>query len=261
MPNRQLTRLRRDWAGLRGRYGIDDPSEISRLESASRKRHTRLRLLRARLEELSAETRTLETELRGIDKALEALLDDSIRRTRSERREAWSPTPVLGYRIWDVRPDGLFGFRQQWDLPTLTARCPTTRTTDEIPHTDGRCGDPPCGIYAAKDLRELLRQHREHDARRLAVGLVGLQGKVVEHERGYRGEHAIVLAVAFPRGNVLFATNDADEILLLFGGIGLQGAWLDRTSLTTEHRPDSNLIFSQIIRYLDKEREGNSPWT
>lgn len=260
MTNRQLSRLQRDWAGLRGRYGIDDPREISELENASRKRQTRLRHLRARLEDLSAEAKTLETELSGIDRTLEALLDDTIRRTRSENREGWSPAPVLGYRIWDVRPDGLFGFREQWKLPNLTALCPTTGTTDEIPHTDGRCGDPPCGIYATKDLHELLHRHRDHDVRRLAVGLVGLRGKVVEHERGYRGQLASVLAIAFPRGNVLYATNDSDELLLVFGGIGLQEAWPDESSMRTTDGRDRDSIIRRISDYLERERERNSQW-
>ena len=71
-------------------------------------------------------------------------------------REAWSPTPVLGYRVWFVLAGAFHGAWERWEHPSLRARCLTTSTDDGVPHTDGRCGPHPCGIYAAKNVRRLL---------------------------------------------------------------------------------------------------------
>ena len=41
-----------------------------------------------------------------------------------------------------------------WDRPFREARCVSGRSERDdgaVPHTDGRCGDPPCGIYAFKE--------------------------------------------------------------------------------------------------------------
>jgi hypothetical protein len=66
-----------------------------------------------------------------------------------------------------------------------------------VPHTDGRCGYPPCGLYCFKEPEQLIGAFGLPTGSRLAVvGLVSLSGKVVEHENGYRAQKARVLAAA-----------------------------------------------------------------
>jgi hypothetical protein len=64
--------------------------------------------------------------------------------------------PVTGYRLWTLRPDGLYGAKQHWSTASLDATCLIYGAGGEIPHTDGRCGRLGCGVYAAKHLEPLL---------------------------------------------------------------------------------------------------------
>lgn len=124
------------------------------------------------------------------------------RRSRPPRTplpEFWSPRAVLGFRLWEMRRR-LHGAWRVWEGPFREARCVSGRTErddGEVPHTDGRCGYPPCGIYAFKDAADLLDAFDlPGGGRRFVYGLVELSGKVVEHERGYRGQRAGVVAAA-----------------------------------------------------------------
>lgn len=260
MTDERLVLLRDEWRRLQQRYGVLDPDEVARLRLASTRRRNRVRQLSERLSALEVERDVLETELAGIERVLEAVLEDAIRSTRARQNETWSPTPVYGYRIWDLRSNGFFGFRERWRASTMTAHCPNTETTDEIPHTDGRCGDPPCGIYAAKSLDTLLDSHGGRQLPHLAVGLVGLEGKVVEHQRGYRGESASVKAIAFARDHVLFTTNDDEEIQMLFEGVSLQSPWNSTEALALGTSIDRDLMIDHVSRFLDSEKERNCKW-
>jgi len=121
------------------------------------------------------------------------------RRPRVPPPEFWSPRPVLGFRMWEVR-GRLHGAFRAWDRPFRVARCVSGRTErddGEVPHTDGRCGDPPCGVYAYKEPDQLLATFGlPEGSRRNVYGLVAMAGKVVEHERGYRGQRVKVVAAA-----------------------------------------------------------------
>jgi hypothetical protein len=59
----------------------------------------------------------------------------------------------------------------------------------------------------------------------MAIGLVAMSGKVVEHEEGWRAERVTVLALAFMRGDRIMATDEPDEIEFLFQGIGFSDDW------------------------------------
>lgn len=109
--------------------------------------------------------------------------------------ETWSPVAVLGYRVWAVTTNGLCGAWRAWPSSRMTADC---SVPGEVPHTDGRCARVAfgCGIYAATSASSLMREAGAPDGLPYAVGLVGLEGKVVQHERGYRAERATVLALA-----------------------------------------------------------------
>ena len=121
--------------------------------------------------------------------------------------EFWSPGLVLGFRTWDLR-GRLFGAWKAWDRPEYEARCLSERTgsdAGEVPHTDGRCGPPPCGLYCFKEPEQLLAAFGvPRGSSRCVLGLVSLSGKVVEHERGYRAQKVRVLAaVVVGRGRVV----------------------------------------------------------
>jgi hypothetical protein len=54
------------------------------------------------------------------------------------------------------------------------------------------------------------------EVRDVAVGVVGLAGKVVEHELGYRAQRASVVALALHHRGTRVVTNRAPEIEALF---------------------------------------------
>ena len=89
----------------------------------------------------------------------------------------WSPTAVLGYRIWTIAGGRFCGHWQIWHSPTKLATC---AAEGQLPHTDGRCAEVAfgCGVYAAKAPRPLLagKDIRRHSS--FAVGLVGLEGEL-----------------------------------------------------------------------------------
>lgn len=96
----------------------------------------------------------------------------------------WSPTAVVGWRGWTWSNGALHGMWLEWPTPSLTAGC------------RHGCEKPPrwsctCGIYATMD-----RNHVTHGN---VLGEVELTGRVVEHEHGYRAQHARILTLYAPR--------------------------------------------------------------
>lgn len=126
--------------------------------------------------------------------------------TRSDPRagaEWWSPRPVLGYRLWEMREGRLHGAWTPWPTHRKTAVCldKQSRATGPVPHDAAECRRPPCGIYALASPGRLRRAAEHAIVNRavpttLAIGLVAMWGRVVEHEHGYRAEHAEVVALA-----------------------------------------------------------------
>jgi len=112
----------------------------------------------------------------------------------------WSPHPVYGIRVWQLIGDELHGARLAWRIPQQTARC-LRRGIDSgpVPHDVGECAKPPCGIYAVKDptwISDLVRPWFRQGPVTIAVGVVALSGRVIEHDSGYRAEHAEVVSIA-----------------------------------------------------------------
>ena len=260
--SQDLRQVVRVWERLRIRYGASEPPpEVDRLQRAGQRRLARLKHLRSQLSDLTAEIVVLEAEKEGLDRTLGLVLDTALRDLKAKHSEAWSPVPVLGFRIWDLRPTGFYGFREHWHHHTLGAYCPTTNTSQEVPHTDGSCGEPPCGIYAAKDVVVLLSENSGHQIERLAVGMVGMAGKVVEHERGYRSQEATVLAIAFARDGTVRLTDDPLEIQLLFQGIGLATPPTPDTRRGRGQPPiTQSEAHQKIITYLQEQQRRRAEW-
>lgn len=127
---------------------------------------------------------------------------------------------IFGYRAWGIAWNRLRGVRVSWPVPTIEARCldyGRRAGTDpaEVPHTDGSCGPPPCGIYATRKAAAAL-DAIEHKGP-IALGVVALSGKVVEHEYGYRAARATAVAVlVVSHGEAMrFDGVEVDELFLV----------------------------------------------
>jgi hypothetical protein len=97
-----------------------------------------------------------------------------------------------------------------------------------VPHAAGECGPPPCGIYVAKDPQDLISGYSRDAAWAMLVGegvrllepgvygAVALSGRVVEHERGYRGARADVLGVVAVGGHRMAVIDRPEALQTLF---------------------------------------------
>ncbi len=219
----RLHKIRAVW-GTRTRF----PPEAQRLEDlivdrriAAAALQYRIEAARLAAEDLATAMRALTAEIGGYEAGLEAILRKVLEDATGWSKPMWSPIPVFGYRLWWVTPEGLQGAtRFVWRLPHLSARCGRLAGTDdgEVPHTDGRCGRPPCGIYALKDPATLVRfaVPTSIDGPGVVIGLTALSGKVVEHDEGYRARHARVLAAAVLHPGRIVIGSDPDWIASLF---------------------------------------------
>lgn len=203
---------------LTRRYGdLGIEAEVRSIRDARQRHRLEMDRLNEDFDRIVERRRATLEAIEKLDRTLRALIDDVVGSTRRQRNEGWSPVPVLGFRAWVVEDGRLHGAWEMWPLPRSTATCKRSPDADEVPHTDGRCGPPPCGLYALKRADDLLDVTGWHGAR-VAIGLVEMSGKVVEHTKGYRAEHmeVIALGVVDPRGVLLI---DAPEDLqAAFGG-------------------------------------------
>ncbi len=239
---------------FRDRYGdLPEFEPLERLDHAIAARRARLSHLRGIAAEIDADIKVVETELSGIERGIEALLGDVLPRVERQFQEAWSPTPVLGYRIWAWSNGELHGVRTRWETPTLEATCETTRSRVEIPHSDGRCGRLGCGIYAAKDVHRLLDEFAPALRSSFAVGLVALSGKVVEHEHGYRGASATVVALVAVDSMRAELAADPEHLREVFAG--------GRLTESSVSLPDRPALFNVIVEYLTEQERRQDPWT
>ena len=214
----RLAELRREIRRYQDRYGeIPGMVDLSKANSAMTTRQRRLELLRRDEERIRAQIDSMTSEVQRIEKWLEFCLEDVITRAKREFAEGWSPRPVLGYRIWGVGKEVLHGVKMPWEGRTLVAACLSKGGTEEIPHTDGRCGRLGCGVYAAKTVDPLYVEFDVHGIGDVALGLVALSGKVVEHDEGYRAAEATVVALGASMGHHLVLTSDPDQIEEIFG--------------------------------------------
>ena len=212
-----LRRLLGELERLRERYGggPDIQHELP-LRSSIARRRKRIEIIRRHIDELAEEAATLERELVGYRAGLVAHLTHLVDRLRHDHAEGWSPTPVMGYRMWALLHDRVEGVRRVWPTSRLRATCGAGYDDVEIPHTDGRCGRLGCGVYAAKRPEPVLESFRPASGHRYVAGRVAMTGKVVEHDTGYRAEVAEAVAVVAAGRHGVLATRDPALIDALF---------------------------------------------
>lgn len=184
------------------------------------------------------------------------------RRPRAQRvplPEFWSPQAVLGFRMWEVR-GRLQGAWRAWDRPAYEARCVSGRSERDdgaVPHTDGRCGTPACGIYGFKEPAHLLAAFGLPEGwRRFVFGLVALSGKVVEHERGFRGQKAGVVAAAVMGRGVMVRVEGAERLQSLFAAPDATVSGLVATDpAVVEEVGDPLEMVDAVVSYLSLARD------
>jgi len=123
-----LDRLRQ----LVGAVSADEEpgTEVDRLESAVSRREVARRGLRRQIEHLrdriaglEMEVGTIDGEVLGLERALEALYRDTAEHRGLDFTQWWSPMPIVGHRAWLIEEDGLHGARVRWTSRHLTAGC------------------------------------------------------------------------------------------------------------------------------------------
>lgn len=237
---------------LRKRYGrrsIATPRD--RLSTAISRRRYQLLEVRKQIVELEQRAKTIEAELEGFDKGMAALVIDEIAGYERDYPEAWSPTEVLGFRIWTIEHNELVGARFVWETPVYEATCEANPASDEVPHTDERCGRLGCGVYATKRLEDLLGVHVHESTRDYLAGLVALGGKVVEHEKGYRAARAEVVSAALIGRDREVLSSDSEVIAGIF--VDPTGALSSTSSVAI-----TNPLLSRMVEHLSQRKD--QPW-
>ncbi|MGH8911388.1 MAG: hypothetical protein ACRDVD_02670, partial [Acidimicrobiia bacterium] len=201
---------------LERRYG-DLGTDITwdRLVMKQNRNRARLDVIDDQLDELSVERRRLQSEDRRIELVKCTLVDEIAQQVRERENEGWSPTPVVGYRVWSIVSDTVVGATgHPWRAPVIEAECDGARPDDDLPHTDHLCSrvGHGCGIYASVQPGPVTPAGSTD----WVVGIVLLSGKVVEHEHGYRAAHARVAALVAHSDDRLLVTGDATKIDALF---------------------------------------------
>lgn len=208
----------------RQRYRIDDRlAPLDSLEKSLNRRRLRAAALKRRLEELEillvevrGELRAVQSEIEGSRRTGALLIEEILDRVQIEMGEAWSPRPVMGYRVWRIEDNRVLGNQVHWASPTMVSACLRGNPGDDLPHSVDRCGPPACGIYAVKDLDMFPASLAGGAIHNSVVGVVAMFGKVVEHEEGYRSQRATAVAVSANDGRHQLMTTDPDLIEDLF---------------------------------------------
>lgn len=232
----RVNRLRTRLGELEDRYGVEPDSDVGRLEHQLARRTSRIAVLSERLDEILDELVGLDDERAGLLSAMELVLDEQLDRITEAHDESWSPWPVFGFRIWGVTNRGLVGMFERWKAPTKEAQCAKLPTNRDVPHTDGRCGEPRCGIYATRTPEMAMRGIPPEGG--WAIGLVALSGKVVEHERGYRAQRADVRAIVVSHEGRVLAAEEPRLVDLAFRATVATAALLGRP---VEEWPDERI--------------------
>ncbi len=241
--------LRRRLRTLKQRYGRQRSEPAGyRLELAVNRRRHQLVEIRKQIAELEQRAKVIESELNGFGKGMAALVLEEIAEYERTFPEAWSPTSVLGFRIWVVEDGRLVGARQVWDSPEFTASCTAHPGSDEVPHTDERCGRLGCGIYATKSLDPLFQLHLRESDRNYAVGLIAMSGKVVEHDDGYRAARAEVVSLVLIGKDREIYTTEPEVIAAIFADL--------EAALTSEQsRRLTTPILARIEEHLMERKD------
>ncbi len=214
---KRLAELQRTLRRYEDRYGeLEGMVDLTKARSAMAVRRRRYDRLLEEFERVRKQKDAMESEIDRIEEWIAFCLESVIERAKHDHAEGWSPTAVLGYRLWAVGEDGLHGVKMVWPGPVLEATCLSRGGEIEIPHTDGRCGRLGCGVYAAKTVDPLYTEFDVSAIGDVALGLVALTGKVVEHDDGYRGAIATVVALGASVGRHLLLTSDPSTIEAVF---------------------------------------------
>ena len=208
----------------RQRYPMDDRiAQVLSLEKSMSRRRARAAALTRRLDDLQTQLAEVRSELRAVDAEIEGsrstgalLIEEIIEEVRTEMGEAWSPTPVMGFRVWSIKDNRVMGNQIHWPTPTLESRCLREIPGEDLPHPVSRCGPPACGIYAVKDLGSFAPGVARGVIHHSVVGIVAMCGKVVEHEAGYRAQKATAIAISANDGEHRLMTTDPGAIEDLF---------------------------------------------
>lgn len=211
-------------AKYRERYHIADLlGPIDSLETSIQRRELRSMALVRRIEQLEKDLAGARRELDAVRAEIEGsrvtgalLIEEILDRVRTEQREAWSPRPFRGFRVWRVHERSIWGNQVVWPEPELESRCLRSIPGDDVPHSVLKCGPPACGIYAVKSLDMFPPEVAGTAIRDSVVGVVAMSGKVIEHELGYRASRARVLAAAINRGGRRRLYRGHEEISELF---------------------------------------------
>ena len=236
---------------------VELSNDITELESEIGRVASELRSIEeAMVDELQTRVATATSRRAATAATLRAKATASGDTIPEETGALWSPTPVLAYRIWGLRGDGLYGAWTRWTESTKTASC---MLGGGVPHTDGRCNEVAfgCGIYAAKDMHQLLRRNGLTLKKDFAAGLVALEGKVVEHERGYRAERTRVLSLIVVHDEVMTIIDDEVEVHEAF--VDPWGGGEETVILLDQ--PGDDCMTRTITSELKKREEGHSTWT
>jgi len=249
----RLAELRAAVRLYQSRYGdLAGMIDLAKANSAMTSRQYRLDKLATEHERIKSEMASLEAEVERIERWVEFCLEDVIARAKADHAEAWSPTPVLGYRLWAVGDDGLHGVKMVWPGRSLTATCLSRGGEQEIPHTDGRCGRLGCGVYAAKTVDPLYTEFDVSSINDVALGLIALTGKVVEHDDGYRGAEATVIALGASFRSHLLLTSDPETLDAVFE---------DPTLILEERKVETEgQRLLEMEMYVEKEARRATPW-
>lgn len=236
-------------------------TEIARLAEVERSR---------RLEHDIAERRLLEgLRLTCVEAEAAKGAERAMRRRRSLARSEvldlndamWSPVPVLGYRIWGVHQGQLHGARTLWPTNRFIATCDEN---GDVPHTDGSCATVAfgCGVYAAKSVTELMAAYSVTEKTLAVIGMVALEGRVVEHSKGYRAEEATVVSAVV----LGLATGAACRIQLVADETEVEELFVDwaesvRNSPGEELFPISTKEMIEMIhQFMEQEASRRSGW-
>lgn len=197
--SQRIAKLRKRLLNLRERYGSEVSMDgVVRLAEKADRRRARVEFLTERIAEMQAEIALLEDERSGYLTGIEALMADLVRTIERRHPEGWSPVPIPGYRMWHVVDNEVTGVVMPWKERSMEAACLHKVPGDDIPHSNGRCGPPACGIYATKSPGFIFGQMTRRPD--WAIGVVGLSGKVVEHRLGYRAQRATIEALCLVAG-------------------------------------------------------------
>lgn len=244
----------------RQRYRIEDRlGPLHGLEKSISRRRVRsaglsrtIEALEAELTRARSELRVIETEIEGSRAAGALLISEIIDRVREEKGEAWSPTPIRGFRVWRIEDGSVMGNQVHWTETSLSSVCLRDVPGDDVPHSVERCGPPACGIYAVKHLSMLPEEVAAGRIKRSIVGVVALSGKVIEHELGYRAEHArVVAAVANDAGRILI-TDDPEHLDALFH---------DPLHVLSRRGKRNRSDESTVGEFLESSRKKEEQWT